>query len=188
MKKILIFVMIISIASAVLCFSSCKTDERYQMLEEMTKLQYKQIVMEVSSKAEVELSAKFTSDFDGEKTTLNYTYDRVAKAELVDGVYVIPDTYIETLTGNATVKDGKIISQNGDAIDVELEKLSKAGFSFNALYFENASLGGDTFSADVINPKGFTGNASLRCMNMKVKIVFQADAEYVDKTESAIES
>lgn len=186
MKKFSV-VIILLIFILALALASCKTISTYDMLDGMAKQQYSRVELEVTTKSYSTLKAKFTAVTNGDKTTISYSYDKVASIENVDGEYVIPEDYIVTLKGSVEVADGEVISQNGEATSVPIEQISKIGLNFKEAYFDNVQVKNNEFKANVINPKAFTGDNNLHCINMQVTVTYVTNGEYTQNNGASLE-
>lgn len=168
-KNVCIFVIAICLLFA-LC--ACNNDKIYNLLNEMTNAEYSAITLKVtSSKDGDSLQNVFSINFGEEETIVNYTCQKFATFGDSDAVS-IPTDYIVTSTGSVIIRDGKIVEQNGDSVDVAFEEITTLGINFNKNYFANISRTTSSFNADVVNPKGFTGNSQLNCTNMTLKVYF----------------
>ncbi|MBR2485532.1 MAG: hypothetical protein IKB54_04165, partial [Clostridia bacterium] len=86
-------------------------------------------------------------------------------------------------TGTAVIKNGVIVEQNGDAVEIPVNSLEKISLSFKQDYFKNGkgySDGTLVFEGDVTNPKAFTGNQNFDGTDMHVTV------RYNDKIESIV--
>ena len=101
--------------------------------------------------------------------------EKYNEIEKVNGEYIIPDSIKSTLEGEAVVSGGVVVSQNGDEVDIEFEKINVPNFNFDKNYFSNASNKQGKFIADVTNPSGFVGT-SISCSNMSVSVSYSDTA------------
>lgn len=174
MKKITRNIYIIVIAVCLLfSLSACNNDEIYNRLNEMTRADYSQITLKITSEKDGDtLQNVFSIVFDEEQTTVSYTCQEYSTFEK-DGAITVPTDYIVTSTGNVVIRNGKIEKQNGDSVDfIDFNEITALGISFNKTYFKNVNTASSYFSADVINAKGFTGNSEIHCSNMTVEAKF----------------
>jgi len=109
-----------------------------------------------------EISLKVTTVTDG--TELNASY--VVTEDLVewsaeqlslipeDGT-AAPDEFITTLSGTATVKDGRVESISGDPFVAVTGSLTAGGFVFNEANLADYTLSDGVLEAKIISPKAF---------------------------------
>lgn len=166
MKKT--FFMLAVVCAAVCCLSACTNE--YDALNAMLNADYSKIVITVTDTFDenTRLQSEYIMCFSENETTVNYTVEKFA---IIGDSFDNLITDVKTvLTGEAVIRDGVIVSVNGD--DVNLPALvTKRGLNFKKRYFENVQLTGLYLEADVKNASGFLG-IGLTCSNMKVQATF----------------
>ena len=174
MKKILlvsalVLVFALTLTALVACdgFFSALDD-----INKLIKLDYSTVTLNVTTETgEFTLNGVYTLTFDGDKTIVDYSFDRFNDLS-IDGNN--SDSYLTTVSGRAVVQNGKIVE--GD-VSVDLpQELDFNGISFNQAFFTNTNVTGAKFEADVKDVKGFTGNADMSCSNMHVTVLYSKDA------------
>ncbi len=115
------------------------------------------------------LTSTFAIADNNDNTTVAYTVQSFAPISLNQAA----TDYITTKTGTATVADGNVIEQTGDALDnVDLAALAGFMVKFNAAYLTNIKWDKDAASvqAAVSNPNGFMGTTGKQYTDMTVAI------------------
>ncbi len=109
---------------------------------------------------------------DGYRVT--YSYEKLNTFELVDGAYVVPEEYKSTLTGNMLVSGGKIVEQNGAAVDITMEQITAAGVRFDESYFTDVEANEGSFTATVSEPSEFL-QTTITCTGMTVNATYTSE-------------
>ena len=152
----------------------------------MLKADYQGVNLEVQTTMNgVTLVNKFMSTIGANNTIVSYEIQELATIDQVcdEDIYVIPGSMIIKRTGSAVIKNGVIVEQNGDAVEIPVTSLEKISLSFKQDYFKNGkgySDGTLVFEGDVTNPKAFTGNQNFDATDMHVTV------RYNDKIESIV--
>ena len=177
MKKKIFVTIIIAILALTLtaCHLVPETDDTYAELNKMVKLDYQSVNMEVQTTMNgVTLVNSFTSNIGTNSTVVTYSVQELATFDSTDGSYVVPDNMIVKKTGTAVIKNGVIVEQNGDAVNIPVTSLENLTIQFKDSFFNMAQstyeAGAYVFKADVTNVKGFTGNDSFDGTNMSVLV------------------
>lgn len=139
----------------------------YDLLNEMLKAQYSQIVLTVENDFGGDtLTSVYTIKYgEYDITTVSYTVEKFAPFD-PDA----PDEIKKTLAGSMTLQGDTVVETDGADLEISAE-IARLPFAFEEAYFENAELGEDLFEADVKNVSGFLGSA-LSCTDMTVKARF----------------
>lgn len=188
MKKKIFVTIIIAILALTLtaCNLVPETDDTYAELNKMVKLDYQSVNMEVQTTMNgVTLVNKFKSTIGANNTIVSYEIQELATIDQVcdADIYVIPESMIIKKTGTAVIKNGVIVEQNGDAVEIPVNSLEKVSLSFKQDYFKNGkgySDGTLVFEGDVTNPKAFTGNQNFDGTDIHVTV------RYNDKLSSMV--
>ena len=140
-KKILVTIIIAILA---LTFTACglipKDGDTYDELNEMLKADYQGVNFEVQTTMNgVTLVNKFKSTIGANNTIVSYEIQELATIDQVcdEDIYVIPGSMIINKTGSAVIKNGVIVEQNGDAVEISVSSLEKISLSFKQDYFKN---------------------------------------------------
>lgn len=185
-KKILVTIVIAILA---LTLTACglipKDGDTYDELNEMLKADYQGVNLEVQTTMNgVTLVNSFTSNIGANNTIVSYEIQELATFDNTDGNYVVPDNMIVKKTGTAVIKNGVIVEQNGDAVEISVTSLENLTIKFKDSFFNMAQstyeAGAYVFKADVTNIKGFTGNDSFDGTNMSIMV------RYNDKLSSMV--
>lgn len=188
MKKKILVTIIIAILALTLtaCGLIPKDGDTYDELNEMLKADYQGVNFEVQTTMNgVTLVNKFKSTIGANNTIVSYEIQELATIDQVcdEDIYVIPGSMIINKTGTAVIKNGVIVEQNGDAVEIPVNSLEKISLSFKQDYFKNGkgySDGTLVFEGDVTNPKAFTGNQNFDGTDMHVTV------RYNDKIEAIV--
>lgn len=176
MKKIFISAAI----AATLCLTACGAEEstdkdEYERLNEMLAAKYSEITLTVTDTFDENtvLSSEYIFTYAEDGVTVKFAVERFSPI----GPGTFSDETKQTLTGQAVIKDGEIVSASG--AEFSLPDFSASGFTFKTEYFENINLSEGCLIADVKNANDFLGT-ELSCSDMKLKAVF---AEFFDTIE-----
>lgn len=187
MKKKILVTIIIAILALTLtaCGLIPKDGDTYDELNEMLKADYQSVNLEVQTTMNgVTLVNSFTSNIGANNTIVTYSVQELATFDNTDGNYVVPDNMIVKKTGTAVIKNGVIVEQNGDAVEISVTSLENLTIKFKDSFFNMAQstyeAGAYVFKADVTNIKGFTGNDSFDGTNMSIMV------RYNDKLSSMV--
>ena len=135
------------------------------------------IVLTVSSgEGEECLEGTYTTMFTGEKAEVEYTFEELSLFEIENGEYVVPADRKRTVTGKATVEDGKLVVSTGRAPSFDAKLLTLSALCFEETYFENAVITDTTFEADVKIAEALFGLPQT-CKNVRIALAF--DEEYI---------
>lgn len=164
-RKILVLVSLVLVLTFVLC--ACVTEDTYSNINKLLKIQYSKVELTVSTTLNGEtLTSTVTSTLDGDRTTIDYKLQQFAT--FGDNV---PDSFIEEKIGQLVVRNGEIISHNGDQAVLEIEQVT-AKFRFESSYFSSAQVSGKKFTGVVSNAQDFFGDADFVGDGVKVIVVF----------------
>lgn len=168
MKKSILMIAAAGAAACVLgaCSSSCGSgSSEYEQLNSMLAENYSEITLTVTDTFDDDLSLKseYVFKYSESKITVEYSVERLAELSLDSSVGLKT-----TIEGTAVIKDGKVTG--GEDVGITAEMASPK-FTFKEENFENITLTGVYFKADVKNVGSFLGLA-LNCTDMKVYAEF----------------
>lgn len=170
MKKRLLLLAIVLVV-AFTCLTACNLADQKQLnvINQQLRMNYSTITVNVTTTTadNITLEGEFTLTFNGGTTTIAFEYEQLST---FDGDS-IPDDFKTTVSGTATVADGKVVV-DGDEVDLPLSELTVTGYSFKQAFFTNVTQTNYKFDADVENVQGFTGNRNMQCSNMHVYVVY----------------
>lgn len=169
-KKILLLV--IALFVALTCLTACNSyASTLQDLQSLLKVRYSEVVLSTTTTtSDITLKGIYTMTFESDKTTVDYSFDRLNGLSL-DGNNA--DRYKDTIQGCAVVQNGSVIE--GDT-SVELpQELDFSGISFKQAFFKNYTISNTKFDADVAYPAGFTGG-NVECSDMHVTVLYSHTA------------
>ena len=170
MKK---FLMLAALGTAACCLGACSCSkdkssgpDGYEQLNSMLAMSYSSISLTVTDTFSDGLSLKseYVINYSESEITVEYSVERFTEISLdapSDGVKT-------TLEGTAVIKGGVVTG--GEEAGITANMASPI-FNFKEAYFENATLTGAFFTADVKSTSSFLGFA-LSCTDMKVRCEF----------------
>ena len=160
--------MIATLLTAIFALAACggKASE-YNKLNEMLDASYSKIELTVTDTfGDLSLESKYTIRYSDSGITVGYTVEKFAEVTLDN-----PSTGLKTtLTGEAVIEDGVVVSVNGDDIGLGAD-IAKTGLTFKKEFFKKAELTDSRLKADVKDASGFLGT-QLTCTDMKVEAAF----------------
>lgn len=127
----------------------------YDKLNELVKAKRDKLNLTVETAVgEDRLVSTFkVAETDG-KTTIEYQIQTLAEIDLDSGT----SSRVNTKAGSYVVKNGKIVQQDGQNCDVELEKITAVGsLRFDEKYFSDVTAANGNFKAKVVDFKSFAG-------------------------------
>ncbi len=188
MKKKAIFTLVTLLLISFLltgCNLIMGDDDPCEIINRCAELEYTQTNLEVQTTHNgTTLVNKFSAVKGANNTMVTYSTEEMATIEKdQNGDYIIPDDMIIKKTGSATVKDGKIVEQNGDAVSIPVASLEKISIEFTKEYFTDIKTytegNSEVFVAKVSAPILFTGNAKFDGKNMTVQARYNEKLEVV---------
>lgn len=178
-KKILLTITILAVVVLTLtaCYQRSGTNVYDDLNETLTK-DYTIVDLHVETTYNgVTLHNVFTSQKAANGTVVTYSVEKLATIDKNENnQYVMPENMITKQTGHATVKDGKIIEQTGDPVDIPTNlgslsvKFKESYFSLVKNYLDGSN---SVFEAKVESIKGFTGNEYFDGKDMRVTVRYQ---------------
>lgn len=183
MKKYIVIAIITVVLALTLCACTVNININqadYDKLTSMLDATYSGWTLTVkTSSSNVELENKFVITKEAEHTTIEYKIEELGLLSMdSDSEFKVEHK------GSAVVKDGKIVSLNGEEVDVQLEKLETIGLTFKSDYFENVKMTDSAIQADVKDPSGFLGT-DISCTDMKLVAGFGSSFNYIRITYKA---
>ena len=144
----------------------------WQTLQELSKKSYSKVKLDIKTvTGNVELNASYTL------TSQKVTYS-VEQLNLLppdgDLTNISPDCKV-TLSGTATIKNGKVDKLDGEAVTLPSYNELKGAFNFQQSYFKNVKTEKGKLTADVSSVSGFMGN-SQNWSNMKIVVTYSDTA------------
>lgn len=165
MKKKL-FLVTLCLLLTVVCLTGCAVNTKFfEKINKLLDADYSKldITVTVSDVDDVdELISEFNVEYGANDTSkVNFNIRRLATIPS-DGT--IPDSYIKTYQGSATVTNNQVVSVSGDVPqDVKLEDVADCKLKFSDKYFANVKVTDNTLTAKVTKPQGFLGQANFTC-------------------------
>ena len=158
----------------ILVFTSCAPQpvepDIYEKLDNMVSEDYSSLTVTVTTENAFGILNSTYAIKYGSNTAVDYTEETFSEYEIADGEYVIPEEQKVTKSGSFTL-DGKSVTLRDG---ITLNRLGKPDFSFAKGNFSSVKSGEDSFSANVVNVKGFLG-FTADAENMKVSADFAGE-------------
>lgn len=173
-KKIYLTVLCVIMALISLCGCSLiqEVTDVYAELNKMAEVTYTKFTVDVASTMNgSELKSRYEVSISGNTSNISYSYEKLNTFEIVEGELIAPEEYKTVKTGTLVVKGDKIIEQNGEKIDISVDKITSPKLTFEKSYFRNVSDEKGNFSADVTNVSGFIGK-EIKCSDMSTTIKY----------------
>ena len=168
---LVVLLLVLSLASCQMGDSNGSQPEKniYSTLNEMVAKNYSTVMLSIAS---TENGATMTDNYTimqlGDDTLVTYSCTR---RSVFEGD-VIPDSYYTTYTGSLVIRDGKIVSQEGQSVDVSFEALSLKGLCFSGDVFSNVQNEAGKFTADIVDVDGFFGQSSFEISDASVSLTY----------------
>ena len=138
-----------------------------QNIQSLLKTSYSSITLNVTTTTNgIELKGIYKLTFEGDITTVDYSFERLNELDINGN----NDGYKSTVTGVASVQNGNIVE--GDTSVALPEEINFNSISFKPAFFENVTVTGAKFQADVKDCRGFTGNWDIECTDMHVEVIY----------------
>lgn len=172
MKKKLILT-VIALTLTLLLLTACNSyGSTLQDITRLLKIDYSKVTLNVTTTTSgVTLEGVYVLTFEEDATTIDYSFDKLNDLSM-DGDNA--GSYIDTVKGKAVVKNGVVV--DGNLTEQLPQEVYFNGISFKQAYFENYTMTGAMFEADVKNPKAFMSNNKLVCSDMHVTVLYSKDA------------
>ena len=172
MKKRLVL-LAVALCLALTVFGACENyASALQDITQLLRVDYSEVSLNVTTVTNgVTMTGIYTLTFDGDATIVEYSYDRFNELN-TDGNNA--GEYFSKVTGVATVVDGKVVE--GDSSVTLPQEIDFGGLSFKPAFFARGAVNGTSFGADVVNPRGFTGNIDMVCTDMRVTVIYTPTA------------
>ena len=148
-----------------------ESEDIYSRLGGLANREYGLITLDITSTtSHVSLGARYEISAD----EVRYSVEKLNRIS-IDDIASNPASYKKTLTGVATVKNGVIVSINGD--DVELPEYTEMRglFSFSESCFRDAKDENGVFTADIVDPDSFF-NRDVDVSGARISVVYTDEA------------
>ena len=158
---------------AACCLGGCNDDppapggNKYDELNAMLRADYSKILITVTDDfGEDALTSTYELNYSESSVTVRYSVERFAE---IGGLLDDVTDAKTTLVGEAVIKDGQVISNDGEvALDASIADL---GLCFKEEYFENVQLTGVYLKADVKEASKFLGVETV-CTDVEIEATF----------------
>lgn len=160
-----------------LSFVSCNTGASDDVYSKLNKLMdssvynYLEVTVTTTIDAQTELNSTYTYTKSDGGLKIEYSVENLGQFEQVGGAWVAPDEMITTAVGNVTVKDGAIVSSEGDDAPFDMKDAALPHFDFKEVYFKSPVSEDGHFTASVLSPGAFMGTYSP-CSAMTVDVLY----------------
>lgn len=158
----------------VMCFGACQpsTDtppegtspEIYETLNALLKAEKNAVTVEITT---VTSGMTLTAEYTATKSVITYSVERLNKLEGDE----LPEEYKTTLSGTATVENGRITRLDGDAVDLPAYDYLTGIFSIQKENLTEVVEEKGCLKAKVISPEAFLGT-KVEAEEMTVSIAY----------------
>jgi hypothetical protein len=132
----------------------------YEKLNKMVSEEYSSLTVRISSDIDgVTLESVYSFNRTSSQEEMSYRIEQLSSFVADDGTLAAPDKQKNTLEGTAIISNGKISSQKGDKVEIDLASVGLPKFNFKASNFSEITEGSNSFSATVIDATLFMGKA-----------------------------
>ena len=149
----------------------------YETMSGLFAKDYARIMLDLSATTDGEtLCGQYDVTKKGDDTySVTYRYEQLSAFAIgADGTISAPDAYKTTYSGRATIEDGRMTSQEGAPLDVELSSVTASNFRFEEGMFAYVQLSEGRFVATVTDASAFAGIAGAT--DMSLTILYTANA------------
>ena len=184
LKKLLPYFLSIALIAVMmpLAFSSCElpdnpaddTAEKQAACEKLDSLadkSYSSVNLTITTEDDGKV---LVSTYELTANTVEYSIEKLTSFTEEDGVIVAPDSYQETFTGTAEVKDNKVISLDGN-LEMPAYDVLVGGFSFVYDNLTEYTLGEGTDTFKVTDATAFFGT-NVDTADMSVSATYNDSA------------
>ena len=171
MKRLISSVIILAL---LMNFVACASPQEtvYDKLNKFSKQSYSEIKLDVTTVTDgAELTAHYTLTAD----KVEYSVEQFSLLPTDGQIGDASESYKFVTEGTATVEGNKIVSDNGEDVDIPAYNELKGGFDFKASYFTNIKNYTGKFSADVLSVSLFFG-VSKDISNVKLVVEYSETA------------
>lgn len=173
-KQWIIAIIIILVTVVILTACGEKTTPEQEALQTVTKkLRSTTFPITVTSKMTIGqevYNGEYVANRANGTFTAVYSYEQAAKITIgEDGKIVMPESAIETKTGNLTIKNGNIVEENGAACNLPISLFQTQQMTLDEDYLTDVVIGDGMISAKVIDAGkalGFAAEATNVSVNV----------------------
>ena len=190
MKKALIFLVLVAL---LVCTAACGTKptatttgatteaptvgdsnaEVCRTLDALARKSYRSVSL---SAVVVTKDATLPSTYQTTAESVSFSVTEVSRLPADEEFTDLPDGFLSTIEGTATVESGKITGITADReVSLPTYAILRGDFRFAVNNFRGLTLGEGGFAGDVVTPSAFLGGTA-GVSNMKVSIAYTADA------------
>ena len=183
---IIIILIAIIVALVAVCFRTCRkknapddveganqtqTDIYVKLNSLLNGIGYPVILSTKTREGENVFNGSYTITEHGDIRAASYSYEKLSTFEIRDDEVVIPEDFKTTCSGRIKIKNGKIIEQNGAALNLSVETLDVKGLSLTESALTNVKTERGIFSADITSLKTVAG-IDLAANDAKISIAY----------------
>ena len=144
----------------------------YEILQELSQKQYSQVKLNIKTiMDDIELNASYTL----KNTNVTYSVEQLNLLPPDGDLTNVSPEYKITLSGTATIKNGKVDKVDGEAVNIPSYNELKGAFNFNESNFKNIKMENGKLTADVISAPDFMGT-SKKLSNVKIVVTYNDNA------------
>ena len=166
--------LLVVLVVAFVCFAGC--DSVYKSLNKIINDNYDNITVTITTEQDgFTLTSTFSVKNTNGQSIVNYSVQNFLPIDANAGV---SGDGIETKVGTVILKDGKVVEQTGDPVDITFGDVTNINLHFSESNLADVTDENGIFSAKVTNPQRFMDSPSLTCSDMTVMFAYEGSANY----------
>lgn len=173
MKKVLSVIIIALLAVTLLC-ACMEVDVSITKLNQVSKLlevEYSGWTINTTTVyKDVRLTSSYIIIKSDAQTEISYSVEQLNELSIDK-----PAEFKSEIVGSVIVKDGKVISHEGEELSVDLSGMENIGLNLKSEYLDKINVTSSTLSANVKDIKSFMGK-EMDATNMTLEIGFTEEA------------
>ena len=144
----------------------------WETLQELSQQQYSKVKLNIkTATGDIELNASYTIT----NNSVTYLVEQLNLLPPDGDLTNVSPNYKTTLSGSATIKNGKVDKVDGEAVTLPSYDELKGAFNFKKSNFKNVKTEKGKLTADVSSVSGFMG-VSQNLSNMKIVVTYSDTA------------
>ena len=144
----------------------------YEVLNDLSKQNYSKIELNITTlMGDIQLSASYVLTAH----KVSYSVEQLNMLPTDGNFSNMSPEYKTTLTGTATVENGKITKLDGDKVSISEYSELKGSFYFKENNFRNIKAADGEFSADIVSASEFLGTGK-NISSLKIEVKYNSSA------------
>lgn len=189
MKKVLSVIIIALLAVTLLC-ACMEVDvsvSKLNKVSELLEVEYSGWTINTTTiYKDLRLTSSYIITKSDAQTEISYSVEQLNKLSIDK-----PAEFKSNIVGSVIVKDGKVTSQEGEELSVDLSGMENIGLNLKSEYLNDISVTSSTLLANVKNINSFMGR-EMDATNMTLEIAYTEDAiehiniTYIDSSSASV--